>query len=364
MVTDAHEYRPDYAVPPGQTLRDTLESLDMSQADLARRTGLSSKHINQIVQGVAALTPETALALEHVTGVPARFWNALEANYRQREARRRQETLSDEDRRWLRSLPIKALVERGALPEESDVAKRFESVLAFFGVASRDAWQSVWLAADAAFRRSKVFVSDPSATAAWLRLGELEAAKVRTPAFDRARFRSALDEIRAGMRKHPTHSLELARRLCRESGVIFVVVPELPGTRASGAARWLTPTKALIQLSLRYAWEDSFWFSFFHEAAHLLLHGKREAFVDDRDSEDRQELEADAFAGTLLIPARYDAELRAIATLAEVQAFARKLQLPPGIVVGRLQTEGTLGRDVGNRLRHRLKVRDGAIDRA
>jgi len=365
VATDFYPYRPDYAVPPGETLRDTLEALDMTQADLARRTGLSTKHINQLVQGAVALTPDTALALEHVTGVPARLWNSLEANYRQREVRIKLATPSAEDVAWLKTLPIKALVDRGALTRETDEISRLESVLAFFGVASRQAWESVWLAPDAVFRRSKVFESEPMATASWLRLGEIDAAQIKTGPFDRAKFRAGLDVIRAAMRKHPDHSLTEAREVCRETGVAFVVVPDITGSRASGAARWLTPTKALIQVSLRYAWEDSFWFSFFHEAGHVLLHGKRLAFVDDRDVDSSQELEADAFAGNLLIPARYDAELGRIVTLAEVQALARKLQVPPGIVVGRLQRDGKLGRDVGNRLRHRLRVRpDGGIDRA
>ena len=306
----------------------------------------------------------TALALERVTGVPARLGNALEANFRQREARLKQAMPSDEDLRWVRDLPVKTLIERGALAHEPDAGRRFESVLAFFGVASREAWESVWLAPDAVFRRSKVFESEPLATATWLRLGEIEAAKIRTAPFDRAKFRSALDQIRAVMRKHPSHALEETRRLCQEAGVAFVVVPEIVGSRASGAARWLTPANALIQLSLRYGWEDSFWFSFFHEAAHLLQHGKREGFVDDRDTDDIQEQEADAFAGAVLIPARYEAELRTIDTLAEVQAFARKIQVPPGIVVGRLQRDRRLGRDVGNRFRHRLRVDvTGAIER-
>jgi HTH-type transcriptional regulator/antitoxin HigA len=68
MAADFYPYRPDYAVPPGETLRDTLEALDMTQADLARRTGLSTKHINQLVQAAVALTPDTAMALDQVTG--------------------------------------------------------------------------------------------------------------------------------------------------------------------------------------------------------------------------------------------------------------------------------------------------------
>ena len=74
-------YEPDYAVPPGETLAEVLEDRGMSQAELARRTGMSAKHINSILKGSASITPDTALKLERVLNIPARIWNALEANY-------------------------------------------------------------------------------------------------------------------------------------------------------------------------------------------------------------------------------------------------------------------------------------------
>ncbi len=73
---------------------------------------------------------------------------------------------------------------------------------------------------------------------------------------------------------------------CAAVGVAVVLVPELPGTRVSGATRWLTPGKALIQLSLRYKSDDQLWFTFFHEAAHVLLHGKRDLFIEDLGADD------------------------------------------------------------------------------
>src|SRR5450756_2317855 len=109
------KYLPAYPVPPGETLRDTIEAMGMSQADLSRRTGLSAKHINQIVQGTAPISPDTALALERVVGVPARFWLTLEANYQSRQTRLRERTVSDEDAAWLKSPAFKELVKRGII---------------------------------------------------------------------------------------------------------------------------------------------------------------------------------------------------------------------------------------------------------
>src|ERR1700732_4705926 len=80
-------FLPDYGTPPGSTLREVLERLGLSQSDLAERTGRPKKTINEIVQGKAAITPETALQFERVFGVDASFWLNLERQYRAAQAR-------------------------------------------------------------------------------------------------------------------------------------------------------------------------------------------------------------------------------------------------------------------------------------
>lgn len=80
-------YCPDYAIPPGETLAEVIHDRGMTQAELAERMGRPTKTINEIVKGKAAITPETAIQLERVLGVPARFWNSLEKNYREDLAR-------------------------------------------------------------------------------------------------------------------------------------------------------------------------------------------------------------------------------------------------------------------------------------
>ena len=78
-----NQFRPDYAVLPGDTLKETIDALGMSQANLAERTCTPRKTINEIIQGKAAITPDTALQLEKVLSIPATFWNNLERNYQE-----------------------------------------------------------------------------------------------------------------------------------------------------------------------------------------------------------------------------------------------------------------------------------------
>src|ERR1700676_87824 len=135
----------DYAVPPGETLRELLDEQGLTQRDLARRADLSPKHVNRLLQGLVPLSADVAQRLERVTGTPARIWNSLEAGYRSDLQRWRSERDLAEDASWLRELPVKVLVEREILPAQpADKASRVEQLLGFFGVASVEAWQDVY----------------------------------------------------------------------------------------------------------------------------------------------------------------------------------------------------------------------------
>jgi HTH-type transcriptional regulator / antitoxin HigA len=162
--------------------------------------------------------------------------------------------------------------------------------------------------------------------------------------------------------RDPAKFVPELQRFCAECGVAVVFVREIPGkqgTRLCGAARWLTPEKALIQLSVRYKDDGNLWFSFFHEAAHILLHSKKAFFVDDRIGEgaDEQEVEADNFARNLLIPPNALQKFITgnLFTDAALRRFAEEIGIAPGIVVGRLQHDGKIAYNIGNNLKARYE---------
>ena len=349
------EYMPGYAVPPGETLIDVLEERGMSQAELARRTDLSPKHINQIAKGRVPISADVALRLERATGVPARLWLNLEIGYQERRARLDDAALQD-DLVLLEELPIASMVRMEILTKRLRPADRLREVLMFLGVANRSAWLETLSRLQASFRMSKAHSSDTAAVAVWLRLGEIEAAEIACAPWDRKNFRKALYEVRSLTREpDPGVWQPELERLCADSGVAVVAVPEVKGARSHGAARWMTSDRALIQLSIRYKWSDIFWFSFFHEAKHILDQTKRSIFLSGRSKDSSEEREADRFAGDFLIPPGRAAELRRLRSVDDARTFARSIGVHPGIVVGRLQHERLWRHDQGNGLRQRLE---------
>ena len=349
-----YEYEPDEVLAPGETLTEVLEDLDMTQADLSKRTGLSAKHVNQMVNGAASITPETALKLEKATRVRARVWNTLEAAYREHLSRQEELKLMAKDIGWLEELPIAYLIKRGFLRRSSDKTNLVRQVCEFFGVADRATWEAVWQK-PTAYRRSKAFASDPGAVAAWLRIGEVEASSIESSTFSRDSLVDLVSRTRAFTCDPEPKSWwpKLVERFAL-AGIVVVAVPEVPGARVNGAARWITPNKALVQLSLRHKWSDIFWFTFFHEIGHLLVHGKKDTFINDLGPHSGAEQEADAFASRALIPPKFEPQLADLQTTADVRSFAADIGIAPGIVVGRLQHDKRWPYNRGNDLKQRL----------
>ncbi len=355
------QFVPDYVVPPGETLLETLETIGMSQAELADRTGRPRKTINEIIKGKTAITPETALQLERVLGVPASFWNNLERNYQETLARLNEQQKLQKQSKWLKKLPVALLVKNGWIKGYKDKIHQLQEVLNFFGVASPEQWTTRWLGAQVSYRRSTVFQSDPYAIASWLRAGELIAQKIECKPFDASRFKNALYEIRKVTNKPPDVFQSEVVRLGAECGVAVAFVPELPKIRASGATWWMNPNKAVIQLSLRYKRDDQLWFSFFHEAGHILLHGKKEVFIEG-DSRDSKEDEANRFASDILIPPKkYEQFIQTgRCSRAAIQKFASEMGITPGIVVGRLQHDRKIDHSFCNDLKKRFQWENAA----
>ena len=356
-------FQPNYAVRPGETLRETLDSLGMTQAELAERTGRPKKTINEVISGKAAITAETALQFERVLGVPASFWNNLERNYQETLARLREEEKLHSQIEWLNNFPIAAITKAGWLPKENSPIKKLKAILNFFGVAGVEEWKEIWTSPQAVYRTSAAFQRNPYAVAAWLRQGEIEAQKNDCKPYNTGSFRSSLNEIRTLTLELPEVFEPKIKKVCSEAGVAIMFVPELPGTHVYGVTRWLNPTKALIQLSLRGKSDDYLWFTFFHEAGHILLHGKRDVFIEAKGegctepvSADK-ECQADQFAQDFLIPSdKYQTfKKNGQFSLIAIKQFASKLGIAPGIVVGRLQHDRVIQFLKANVLKRRFR---------
>lgn len=331
MTETTLAYTPREVTPPGATLLDLLEERDWKQRELAHRLGRPVQAVNEIIAGKKEITEDTALELERVLEVPAQFWLAREAQYREYLARQRSAEASLEHVPWLEQFPLKALQDAGVLPPgRLTVAFKQELVdplLRFFGVASPAGWQAHYDQMQLQFRRaSPRRQTDVAAITAWLRMGELRAQRIDVGDYTPAALQAAIPAMRALTLQPPDRVGPALVRLCAEAGVALVFVPALPGTHVSGVARFLHG-RPLIQLSLLGKRNDVFWFSFFHEVAHVLKHPTRAIYLDDAAAGDTvespEEQDANRFAADTLISRVHQARLSCLPlNAAEIEAFA------------------------------------------
>ena len=354
----------DLAIPPGEYLEEVIGELGMTKDELATRMARPASKLSPIFKGDKAITPDTALRLEKVVGVPAHIWLGLESEYRLTLARQ-QETGEQVDRQretgLIPAYCYNALVQVRAVAKKTDPLEKVLELQRFFGVTSLSLVPEI-RRYEAAFRYGSAGKKEqsPHAMAAWLRLGELKAHRQECAPFSKANLERSLATLRAMTLQTPEVFLPQLRKTLAEAGVALVLCPHFAGTRAHGATYWLGREKAVLMLTIRGKWADIFWFSLFHELGHILMHERQAVFIEDGcDGPDqiKKEAAANRFAADHLIPPRdYALFVRGRDFRpADLRGFAGSLGVGVGIVVGRLQHDGHLARSVGNDLRTRYE---------
>ncbi len=368
-MIEQNTFTPDWISSPGETIEDILEERGWTKKDFADRAGFSTKHVNELVKGRVSITAEMAERLSRVLGSTPAFWLTSDASYQAALERRRVIEEACEDADWLKELPLSSMKKYGWIREFKNKGEQVLECLRYFGVHSVDIWRQQYPNQYAAFRASDKFEKKAGAVAAWLRKAEQDATQMRCAPYSKKGFREALGELRAlTCEPDPEVFVPRMQELCAEQGVAVVFVRAPKDCPASGATKWLSPDKAMLVLSLRHKSNDHLWFTFFHEAGHILLHSKKMLFIEDIGGlEDDCEKEADRFAADWLIAPSAAKKLCELAkkpylSKNDVADFAHEMGVAPGVVVGRMQKEGWLPLKFMNDLKERYDwSQDGGL---
>jgi len=356
-MTIINQYFPQSRPHPGETLSEKLEEMGMGPKEFALRTGKPEKTITAVLKGESSITPDMAVQFENVTRIPAHFWLNSQRHYDEYKARERRKEILKESISWMKEFPIADMIKKGWIGNLKTLEERTAALLAFFGFSSHTAWENYYFDQQlkVAFRISLACTREPHALSAWLRKGDLQALELKAPDYDERKFKSNLSKIKDVMADQPDDFFSLLQNLCLEAGVKVVHTPCLPKAPISGSTRWLNEGIPLIQLSGRYNRNDSFWFTFFHEAGHIILHGKKDIFLENIEYTDKdleKEAQADEFAEKWTFSKEQEAELLQLfhITEADVIDFAKKYSTHPAMIVGRLQKTGRIHYATGRNL--------------
>jgi len=322
-------------------LAQMLEQKGIRQSELAERTGLTAKHINQMVKRAVSVSPDVALLLERALDCPPRFWSNIADEYERQQSEARERIKLPEYQTWAKSFHTPTLNRVGILTERDDDFTTVEKLLRFFGVASPDAFDQTWLKPRVSFRRSQAFTVAEHNTALWLRLVERSAEPFNVGPFRPAVLRKRATLIPAMTNLDVPNGFLAAQAALAEAGVVLVFVRQVPETRVCAATWWLGADRPVIGITERQRKPDIFWFSLLHEIGHLVLHPRRTTYLDLEGEKgasalhpDPAEKEADAFATDMLLPAGAIQLIKAATTRQELTLLAAKLGIGGPIVAG------------------------------
>lgn len=319
--------------PPGRDLAEKLDEMGLDANDLAARMGYTPKAVNDILQGNCRITPEVAISLEMITEIPADYWLRSQIAYDEYVARERIKASLTDQSLWTKSFPselnIRDWVENGKNNDKSGL-----NLLKFFAVASPKAWDGYYKEAKlkVAFRISLAEVKDPYATSAWIRRGEIlsdrDPMEKQEQIPVRKRLKAALPEIiafAAANKELPKSAKKITyttpeadvvddcmrglQELCRKIGIRVLFVQNFKSAPIHGMYRWYKDVP-LIQLHDRFKKRETMWFTFFHELAHVLYHGKKGICLQNIEithNHPEKEDEANCFAQKCMADAGFDA---------------------------------------------------------
>lgn len=348
---DNKDFTPAVAIPPGETIKENMRFLGMYQEELATRLNITPKHLSNIMRGKAPVTYETAIKLEMVIGGSAQFWLNLETQYQLHRTRIQAQENLDDDLEILKQIPYKTMSDYGWVEETRERNKRVYHSRNFFGVSTL---QAVKMAYAVAFRKHKAVknISDYGIFA-WLRKAEIEGLQIDVEPLNRKKLANLIPTFRALTLQDPSDFYPEMVRLCASCGIALVLVEYMPKTSICGATIWRN-NRAIIALSNRGKRADIFWFTFFHELAHLLQHKSKELHINyDEESE------ADTWARNYLIPEEaYKTFLEKYPHNSKnaIVSYAHAIGIAPSILVGRLQHDKFLQPHYHNDLRPLFEV--------
>ncbi|WDF55244.1 ImmA/IrrE family metallo-endopeptidase [Mucilaginibacter sp. KACC 22063] len=337
-------FKPNWISVPGDTIVELLEEKKISVHHFAAQMNSSIGFINELLNGTAVITEETSQKLSEILGASVDFWLRREFQYREGLVRLKKVA----EQSWLKLLPIRDMINFGWIKEE--VAKSVDALLLYFGVSDINEWHNKYQAemAQVSFRTSSSFKQQPAAVAAWLRQGEIQSQSIECKDWNAALFAASLTEIRSLTKiKEPEIFLPKLKAICAKCGVAIAIVRTPNGCQASGVTKFLSPNRALLMLSFRYLTDDHFWFTFFHEAGHLLLHGQNSVFVEEISRNrltSEEEKEANEFAAEQLIPSIYRENMMKLPVSNKrlIIGFASKIGVSAGILIGQMQHFGKI----------------------
>lgn len=337
----------DFILHPGETLAEVLDDRGMSQKELAIRTGMTEKHVSTIVNGMKSISVAFAKKLEYAFGIESAFWINLQSNY-DREMLEFEElnTISKEEVSVLKNLKevIQYWSNLGWMKTEDNPVSKVLDVRRIMGIS--DLTDIPNLAYNAAFRAQvKNNKVNTYVLFAWQRMCEMLTQNISiADEINIEKLKNKIPKIKKIMFKNAGMIQPELEKEFAECGIAFKIVENFKGAPVQGFIKKTNDEALVLCMTIRASFADIFWFTLFHEIAHIINEDTKNTFVDFESVSSETESKADDFAKNALIPlAKFNEfAIEKNYSLGAIKILASECGVCPFIVIGRLMKEGLI----------------------
>ncbi len=351
------EYNDKIAFHPGYYIKEIVDESGLTQEDFAKRLDTTPKNLSLLIRGEQSLSIDIAMKLSRLVGTSVNYWLNLQNAYDALIAEFRSEKELIEERKIFEYFDYKFFRENYGLPDlPRQKDEQIKALRKFLNVATLTVLRKRDMAVN--FRSSTEAMPEANTIKAnaMVQIAVNKALKTDAPRFCRKRFERAVAYALTLTKEHEAF-YPLLRKAFEEAGVIFVIMPNISGSKTNGATKKIGDN-ILLMVNDRRLNADTFWFTLFHEIGHI-INGDYGISFEKETGE--QEEAADKYAQDSLIPKDRYCEFIECGRfdLQSIKKFADSIDRDPGIVLGRLQNDRKV--DVNDwtmkPLRHKYKIR-------
>lgn len=326
-----------FVLHPGYVLKRTLEGVNISNREFALKCNISESFISQMINGKKDVPEELIFKFAEIFGVSAEFWHNLIKNYEfyRLTLINKYGDLTD----LLEKYPYSEIEKQGFVHKLSKPADKIIEILRFFNVATIEALSDKYFK-EAFFKANSKLTENKEKIQTWVRIVESKASEIETKKYNKNMLIQMVKEIRENITSIEFEEEKVEEYLVgklKECGVAFVLLDDISGMGLWGYV-YKDEDRIVLAQSGRFKDNGHFWFTFFHEVAHILNDLEKYDTYFDEEGTDFPEQRADDYARDILVPTeKYKKLISLKPSIQKVQNFAQEINLPAGIIVGILQ---------------------------
>lgn len=332
---------------PGELLLSRIIEIGMKQKELAIRTGMSEKHISTVINGTKDISVSFGRKLDIALGDDIGTWSKLQAEYDTYVAAIEDKNgITESELAIFKSMKeiVDNLLKENILKNHCGDSEKLLQLRSFLRVNNLGVIPKIsYNAAYRAQLKSSTNI-DPYILFAWQRMcEELTDRTHLSDPFSGEKLHKSINIIKKELfEENPNKMINNLKHIFADCGIVFNVVRHFKGAPVQGFIKQSESGKVMLCLTIRGKKADRFWFSLFHEIGHLLNGDLSQRFVDFDSLKTESEAKADSYAREILINSeKYKNFISSenYNNLSAIKAFAKTINVPYWIVIGRLHND-------------------------